>query len=67
MNTYQQMKEFADKAGKEFAEAIDIEIGWSVADKIVERITKYSGKGRPRKTDCDIYKHPFSGELRKVK
>ena len=67
MTTYQQMKEFADNAGKKFAEAIDIEVGWFVADKIVERTTKYSRKGRPRKTDYDIYKHPFSGELRKVK
>ena len=67
MNTYQQMKEFADKAGKEFAEAIDYNVAWNMADKITERTTKYSGKGRPRKTDYDTYKHPFSGELRKVK
>ena len=64
---YLKIQEFADNASRAFAERIDYEIGWTMADKISERITKYSGKGRPRKTDYDIYKHPFSGELRRVK
>jgi len=64
---YQRVKELSDREANDFAKAVDYEVGWSMADKIVERTTKYSGIGRPRKTDCDIYKHPFDGRLRKIK
>jgi hypothetical protein len=67
MNNYQQIKDFADEASKSFAEAIDNEVAWGFAELIKKQTTKYLGRGRPKETDYDIYKHPFSGELRKLK
>jgi hypothetical protein len=65
--SYLKLKELAEEMARSYAEAIDYEFAWGIAERIQTSTTKYSGKGRPRKTDYDIYKHPFDGKLRIIK
>jgi len=45
------------------ARSLDYEIGWTMAETL-NNPTAYRGRGRPRKTDYVIQKHPFDGKTR---
>jgi hypothetical protein len=54
---YQKLKDTVDRLCCETAESIDYNMQdmWSIR---IHEGTKYSGRGRPRDSDYDIWRHP---------
>lgn len=61
-NNYELMQTFVNDVALKSAAAVDYAAGWIVASR-VNTPTKYKGKGRPRKTDYAVYKHPFDQKI----
>ncbi len=60
---YGEMQIFVNDMARKTADAMDYASGWIIASR-ENTPTTYKGKGRPRKSDYAIYKHPFDGKLR---
>lgn len=58
------LEKHIDDISKCLANHVDYEFAWMVGEKI-NNPTTYSGKGRPKKTDYLLVKHPFDGKINK--
>ena len=62
-NRYEETVNLVESVAQDMANAVDYDMGWTFAE-VINNPTEYSGKGRPRKTDYAIWKHPLDGKLR---
>ena len=65
MSRYDLLKGTIDRMSLAMNASMEYELAWTWAERINES-TQYKGKGRPRKTDYVVYKHPFDGALKKI-
>lgn len=65
MSTFEEMERVTNELSLAMNNAMDYEVGWGFGE-LTNTPTKYKGRGRPRKSDYGIWKHPFDGKLKKV-
>lgn len=64
LNKMKEVKQAINKLSQAASRTLDYEIGWMSAETL-NKPTTYKGRGRPRKTDYVIQKHPFDGKIKK--